>query len=292
MTIGAYMHCLAEGLSVPGDIALAGFNDLEMLQGLPLQLATPDAHRFEIGKKAAAIVLDCYDRPGGEARTENHDADHSQPGKRLTHSDLPGAQDGPGPGQIVGCVDVEKPLRRLRVVKDRLCRALGIGPEHHLTCALLQCRTQIVAQIDRPQTKGRMQPPVFSIFAPTCGRNRSITCVSNGCPAKVNRHLSPPPMRRADPPAKITPGMSPVIALPYLIAAAHRGWQRNRSARGWLRPTWTVAGRYLKIAPCPTRWKLMLWACCARCRFCACANGSWAFLRGRGSRFWPTIRSQ
>ncbi|WP_323785054.1 LacI family DNA-binding transcriptional regulator [Thalassovita sp.] len=70
MTIGAYMHCLAEGLSVPGDIALAGFNDLEMLQGLPLQLATADAHRFEIGQKAAAIVLDCYDRPGGEARTE------------------------------------------------------------------------------------------------------------------------------------------------------------------------------------------------------------------------------
>jgi len=58
MSVGGYMHCLATGLAVPGDIALAGFNKLELLRGLPLELATTDAHRFEIGRKAAEIILD------------------------------------------------------------------------------------------------------------------------------------------------------------------------------------------------------------------------------------------
>lgn len=67
MAVGAYMHCLAEGLSVPGDIALAGFNNLEILNGLPLRLATADAHRFEIGQKAARIILDRLEKPGDES---------------------------------------------------------------------------------------------------------------------------------------------------------------------------------------------------------------------------------
>ena len=64
MTVGAYMYCLSSGLRVPEDIALAGFNNLEMLNGLPLRLATTDAHRFEIGQKAARIILDSLDKPG------------------------------------------------------------------------------------------------------------------------------------------------------------------------------------------------------------------------------------
>lgn len=58
MSVGAYMHCLAQGISIPGDLALAGFNNLDLLKGLPMQLATTDAHRFEIGQQAAQIVLD------------------------------------------------------------------------------------------------------------------------------------------------------------------------------------------------------------------------------------------
>jgi LacI family transcriptional regulator, gluconate utilization system Gnt-I transcriptional repressor len=57
MAVGGLMHCLAHGLSVPRDLALAGFNNLEMLQGLPVQLATTNSFRFEIGQKAAEIVL-------------------------------------------------------------------------------------------------------------------------------------------------------------------------------------------------------------------------------------------
>lgn len=58
MAVGGYMHSLARGLVVPDDIALAGFNNLDLLHGLPLRLATTDAHRFEIGEKAAEIILE------------------------------------------------------------------------------------------------------------------------------------------------------------------------------------------------------------------------------------------
>jgi len=57
MAVGAYMHCLATGVRVPADLAIAGFNNLELLKGLPVELATTDAHRFEIGVRAAQIVL-------------------------------------------------------------------------------------------------------------------------------------------------------------------------------------------------------------------------------------------
>ncbi len=57
MSVGGYMHCLAEGLSIPNDIALAGFNNLETLNGLPIELATTDACRRDIGMRAAEIIL-------------------------------------------------------------------------------------------------------------------------------------------------------------------------------------------------------------------------------------------
>lgn len=66
MSVGGYMHCLAEGLSVPGDLALAGFNNLQILQGLPLDLATTDSCRREIGARAAEILLSSREGGAGE----------------------------------------------------------------------------------------------------------------------------------------------------------------------------------------------------------------------------------
>jgi len=57
LSIGGLMHCLANGLSVPADLALAGFNGLDQLDGLPVKLATTNAFRREIGRTAAEIVL-------------------------------------------------------------------------------------------------------------------------------------------------------------------------------------------------------------------------------------------
>lgn len=82
MAVGGLMHCLAEGLDVPGDIALAGFNNLQILQGLPIALATTDAHRFDIGARAAGIIL-----AAGRGETEDPQVvrldTHVHPGQSL-----------------------------------------------------------------------------------------------------------------------------------------------------------------------------------------------------------------
>ncbi|KEO54471.1 LacI family DNA-binding transcriptional regulator [Thioclava pacifica] len=53
---GGLLWCRDNGIDVPGKIGLAGFNGLELLEGLSVQLATMDACRGEIGKKAAQII--------------------------------------------------------------------------------------------------------------------------------------------------------------------------------------------------------------------------------------------
>ncbi len=53
---GGLLYCLDKGIDVPGRVGLAGFNGVELLDGLPRQLATMDACRAEIGRKAAEII--------------------------------------------------------------------------------------------------------------------------------------------------------------------------------------------------------------------------------------------
>ncbi len=63
---GGLLYLLEKGYDIPGQIGLAGFNGVELLQGLPRQLATMDACRREIGAKAAEIIA---------ARVKGEDAD-------------------------------------------------------------------------------------------------------------------------------------------------------------------------------------------------------------------------
>ena len=53
---GGLLYCLDQGIDVPGQIGLAGFNGVELLDGLPRKLATMDACRLEIGRLAAGII--------------------------------------------------------------------------------------------------------------------------------------------------------------------------------------------------------------------------------------------
>ncbi|MDJ0631036.1 MAG: LacI family DNA-binding transcriptional regulator [Rhodobacter sp.] len=53
---GGLLYCLDKGIAVPGQIGLAGFNGLRLLDGLPKQLATMDACRAEIGREAARLI--------------------------------------------------------------------------------------------------------------------------------------------------------------------------------------------------------------------------------------------
>jgi LacI family gluconate utilization system Gnt-I transcriptional repressor len=59
---GGLLWCLGAGLDVGGGLGLAGFNGVDLLDGLPRRLATMDACRREIGRLAAGIVAE-----GGEA---------------------------------------------------------------------------------------------------------------------------------------------------------------------------------------------------------------------------------
>ena len=69
---GGLLHCLDEGIEVPGRIGLAGFNGVELLDGLPVKLATMDAERREIGRSAARIIAEQVDgtNPEGGQRIE------------------------------------------------------------------------------------------------------------------------------------------------------------------------------------------------------------------------------
>ncbi|MCT4557644.1 MAG: LacI family DNA-binding transcriptional regulator [Pelagimonas sp.] len=53
---GGLMELLDQGVDIPGQVGMAGFNGVELLQGLPRQIATMDACRTEIGTKAAQII--------------------------------------------------------------------------------------------------------------------------------------------------------------------------------------------------------------------------------------------
>ncbi|MDT8327187.1 MAG: LacI family DNA-binding transcriptional regulator [Roseovarius sp.] len=53
---GGLLYLLEKGVDIPGEIGLAGFNGVELLKGLPRELATMDACRLEIGRKAAEII--------------------------------------------------------------------------------------------------------------------------------------------------------------------------------------------------------------------------------------------
>lgn len=64
---GGLLYLLDQGIDVPGQIGLAGFNGVELLDGLPRKLATMDACRHEIGRKAAEIIRARLEQPDADA---------------------------------------------------------------------------------------------------------------------------------------------------------------------------------------------------------------------------------
>ncbi len=82
---GGLLYCRDHGLDVPGKIGLAGFNGLELLDGLPSRLATMDACRLEIGRRAAQIIARRNEDPGhGPEVVELFPT--LQPGDTIRHS--------------------------------------------------------------------------------------------------------------------------------------------------------------------------------------------------------------
>lgn len=60
---GGLLYLIEKGYDIPGRIGLAGFNGVELLQGLPKKLATMDACRAEIGRQAAELILQRINTP-------------------------------------------------------------------------------------------------------------------------------------------------------------------------------------------------------------------------------------
>lgn len=53
---GGLLYCIEAGIDVPGKLGLAGFNGMEILDGLPMAITTMDSNRREIGLEAARLI--------------------------------------------------------------------------------------------------------------------------------------------------------------------------------------------------------------------------------------------
>lgn len=72
LATGGIMHCLSEGIRMPEDLALAGFNGLPFLEALPVRLTTIETPRYEMGKQAGQFIsLPNDDHPDGSPRAVN-----------------------------------------------------------------------------------------------------------------------------------------------------------------------------------------------------------------------------
>ncbi|WP_343078805.1 LacI family DNA-binding transcriptional regulator [Ostreiculturibacter nitratireducens] len=63
MAVGGYFHCLEAGVRVPEDLAIFGFNGLEIGRELPKPLSTLRSNRFMIGLKSVEAILEDRERP-------------------------------------------------------------------------------------------------------------------------------------------------------------------------------------------------------------------------------------
>ena len=56
LAMGALFHCQANGISVPGDVAIAGFNGLDISQSITPRLTTVSTPRYEIGHLSGELI--------------------------------------------------------------------------------------------------------------------------------------------------------------------------------------------------------------------------------------------
>lgn len=56
LAMGALFHCQENDISVPGDIAIAGFNGLDISQSIRPRLTTIETPRYEIGRLAGELI--------------------------------------------------------------------------------------------------------------------------------------------------------------------------------------------------------------------------------------------
>ena len=63
MAVGGVFHCMGAGISLPDQLAIFGFNGLDIGRELPQPLSTVRSNRFLIGQKAIEAILLAPERP-------------------------------------------------------------------------------------------------------------------------------------------------------------------------------------------------------------------------------------
>lgn len=63
VALGGLFYCMSQGIRVPEDVALFGFNPIEMSQEIPTPIATVDNHPLDIGAAAAKEAISSAKRP-------------------------------------------------------------------------------------------------------------------------------------------------------------------------------------------------------------------------------------
>lgn len=58
LAVGGLLHCMASGIEVPRQLALAGFNGIDFIDAMPQQLTTIQTPRYKMGEAAAQALLD------------------------------------------------------------------------------------------------------------------------------------------------------------------------------------------------------------------------------------------
>ncbi len=56
MAMGGYFHCLAQGIAIPDELAIVGFNGLDIGQYAPQRLTTIRTPRAEVGETGARLI--------------------------------------------------------------------------------------------------------------------------------------------------------------------------------------------------------------------------------------------
>ena len=57
LALGGMFHAMKAGMSIPDDLAILGFNGLEIGKATPIQLSSIETPRFEMGSRAAELLL-------------------------------------------------------------------------------------------------------------------------------------------------------------------------------------------------------------------------------------------
>ncbi|MBX2884762.1 MAG: LacI family DNA-binding transcriptional regulator [Granulosicoccus sp.] len=63
LAAGGLLHCLSRNLAVPDEVAIAGFNGLEFLDAMPMQITTYRSPRYQIGQVAGSYMQDHLSDP-------------------------------------------------------------------------------------------------------------------------------------------------------------------------------------------------------------------------------------